>query len=491
MEHLSTAIVWGYFACLAVLSLFGLHGYHLAGIYVRRRGDAPAPAARGDAALPAVTVQLPIYNERYVVERLIDAVAALDWPADKLEIQVLDDSADDTTAIAEAAAACWRARGVNVRVLRRPDRVGFKAGALEAGMASARGELLAVFDADFVPRPDFLRRTVPHFRDGVGMVQARWGHVNHDYSLLTRLQAVLLDGHFVIEHTARHRTGRFFNFNGTAGVWRADCVRDAGGWQHDTLTEDLDLSYRAQLAGWEFVYLPGVVAPAELPVTMAAFKSQQHRWAKGSIQTARKLLPRILRSDLPGRVKLEAVAHLTANLAYPLMLVMAMLIPPSVGIRWRWESMGVAWLDAIAFALATLSVGFFYTISQVAIYRDWRRRVALIPAVMVLGIGMGVNQTRAVLEALAGRQTPFVRTPKSGIERAGQRLAGQSYQAVVGRTPWIEAGLCAYHLVGIALTAHAGYWLALPFQALFCLGFGYVGLSSLWGAHPNAARAAG
>jgi len=476
-------VVWGYFVCLAFLSLFGIHRYLLTGIFLRNREERPAPAdgLAGDGEPPIVTVQLPVFNERYVVVRLIDAVAGMDWPRDRLRIQVLDDSTDDTTEMAEEAAARWRARGVDVSVLHRTDRTGFKAGALEAGLASAAGDFVAVFDADFLPPADFLRRLMPHFREGVGMVQARWGHVNDDYSLLTRAQAVLLDGHFVVEHTARNRSGRFFNFNGTAGVWRIDCIREAGGWQHDTLTEDLDLSYRAQLAGWEFTYLPELLAPAELPVTLAAFKSQQHRWAKGSIQTAIKLLPRILTSDHPVAVKSEAIAHLTANVAYPLMMVVALLIPPSLLVRWRWEVGETGWLDASAFLLASLSVGFFYTVSQVAVYRDWGRRVALIPAVMTLGIGMGVNQTRAVFEALLGKTSPFVRTPKSGVVKRGE--AGLvSYRLKIGWTPWVEAGLSLYHLAGIGLAVQEGYYLALPFQLLFLLGFGYVGFGTLFQA---------
>ena len=483
-------VVWGYFVCLACLSLFGVHRYLLTGIFLKNREFRPPPAVRaGDVGdTPTVTVQLPVFNERYVVVRLIDAVAALDWPGEHLQIQVLDDSTDDTTAMAEEAAARWREAGVDVTVIHRTDRTGFKAGALEAGLASARGRFVAVFDADFLPPADFLRRLMPHFQDNIGMIQARWGHVNDDYSLLTRAQAVLLDGHFVVEHTARNRSGRFFNFNGTAGVWRVACIRDAGGWQHDTLTEDLDLSYRAQLAGWDFTYLPELLAPAELPVTLAAFKSQQHRWAKGSIQTALKLLPRILSSDQSAAVKSEAVAHLTANVAYPLMMLVALLIPPSLLVRWRWDVAETGWLDASAFLLASLSVGIFYTVSQVTVYRDWGRRVALIPAVMTLGIGMGVNQTCAVFEALLGRTSPFVRTPKSGVVKRGQR-ALVTYRLKTGWTPWVEAGFSLYHLVGIALALQEGYYLALPFQLLFFLGFGYVGFGTLLQARRVTAAA--
>src|SRR5947199_9951442 len=298
---------------------------------------SPAPQAWA-----VVTVQLPLYSEMYVAERLIDAVCRLDYPAGRLEIQVLDDSTDETTEIVERIVAGYRAEGVDIRLLHRTDRTGFKAGALEAGLKVARGEFIAIFDADFMPTPDFLLRLMPHFAGSkVGMVQARWGHINQDYSLLTKIQSILLDGHFVLEHGGRNRSGRFFNVDGTAGIWRRVAIDDAGGWQHDTLTEDLDLSYRAQLRGWRFVFVSGVIAPAEVPVEMNGFKSQQHRWAKGSIQTCRKLLPTILRSDLPLGVKAEAFFHLTANFNYILMCVLSMLMFPAMVIRYNmgWYEM--------------------------------------------------------------------------------------------------------------------------------------------------------
>ena len=292
-----------YFLVLLILSIYGSHRYVMAYLYYKYKGNLPAPRGRFETP-PRVTIQLPVYNEMYVVERLIDAVARIDYPRDRLEIQVLDDSTDETQGIARAKVERLKRHGHDIVYLHRNNRQGFKAGALQEGLKIARGELVAVFDADFVPSPDFLRKSVNYFTDErIGMVQVRWEHLNRDYSHLTQAQAIFLDGHFVIEHTARNRSGRFFNFNGTAGVWRRATIEDAGCWQHDTLTEDLDLSYRAQLKGWQFVYLPEVVSPAEVPVEMNAFKSQQHRWAKGSIQTARKLLPRILRSDLPREVK--------------------------------------------------------------------------------------------------------------------------------------------------------------------------------------------
>src|SRR5687767_15271790 len=307
-----TLILATYFFVLVILAVYGWHRYYLVYLYMKNKDRHPLPA--GVATLPVVTVQLPIYNEMYVADRLIDAVCELDYPRELLEIQVLDDSTDETRIVAERAVQRNAAKGIDITYLHRTDRTGYKAGALEAGMKVAKGEFIAIFDADFIPTEDFLRRTVPFFVDAkVAMVQARWGHINQDYSLLTKIQSILLDAHFVLEHGGRNRAGLFFNFNGTAGIWRRTAIIDAGGWQHDTLTEDLDLSYRAQSRGWKFVFLPHLVAPAEVPVEMNSFKSQQHRWAKGSIQTCRKLLPRILQSDLPLGVKTEAFFHLTAN----------------------------------------------------------------------------------------------------------------------------------------------------------------------------------
>ncbi len=473
------AIIGAYLAVIALLSAYGLHRFYISAVYQRFRLAHPRPLAAG--AHPIVTVQLPVFNERNVVERLIDAACALHWPADRLEIQVLDDSTDDTTDVARAAAARWRARGVDVKVLHRTDRTGFKAGALEAGAAVAKGELLAVFDADFLPPPDFLARAVPYF-DGfgdqgpqrIGMVQARWGHLNEGANLLTRLAATLLDGHFVVEHTARHRSGRFFNFNGTAGIWRRACIADAGGWQHDTLTEDLDLSYRAQLRGWRFVFLRDQVVPAELPADMRAYKIQQHRWAKGTMQTARKLARPILLSDQPTRVKAEALVHLSSNLAYPLVIVMALLLPLAVAARGHGDLAEALFLDLPAFVLASVSIAVFYMLAE----RDawpgaWRSRLWRIPLTMALGIGMAVNQTRAVVEGLFGRDVTFARTPKAGEQTL------RRYRLAVGWTPLFELGFAAYYAAAIGWALAQGYWASLPFMLLFGWGFAFVGWSSL------------
>src|ERR1051326_5582282 len=369
-----TLILVLYFFVLSILAIYGWHRYYLVYLYMKNRGKAPArlepPAPL--ATLPRVTIQLPIYNEMYVADRLIDRVCEIDYPRELLEIQVLDDSTDETREIAELAVRRHAARGFDIHYMHRVDRTGSKAGALEAGLKKAKADFIAIFDADFVPPKEFLLRTLPHFADpAVGMVQARWGHINQDYSLLTKIQAILLDGHFVLEHGGRNRSGCFFNFNGTAGVWRRAAIEDAGGWQHDTLTEDLDLSYRAQLKGWRFMFLQDLVTPAEVPVEMNGFKSQQFRWAKGSIQTCMKLLPRILRSNQPLQVKAEAFFHLTANFNYLLMSLLSILMFPAMYVRYNmgWTEMLV--IDMPVFAAATLSFCNFYLLAPGELYPHW------------------------------------------------------------------------------------------------------------------------
>jgi len=475
-ESLSTflggAVLVLYFALLLALTLYGAHRWFMLWLYWRHRGRPVRPTARFDR-LPRLTVQLPLYNELYVARRLIDAVCALDYPRERLEIQVLDDSTDETTELVAALVARRRAEGFDIVHLHREERSGYKAGALAAGLDRARGELIAVFDADFVPAPDFARCLVHHFTDPrVGMVQARWGHLNPDYSPLTRVQSMLLDGHFVIEHTARNRSGRFFNFNGTAGIWRRSCIEDAGGWQHDTLTEDLDLSYRAQMKGWRFVYDPDHVAPAELPVEMGAFKTQQHRWAKGSIQTARKLLPRILRSPLSLRVKLEAVVHLTANVGYPLMVALALLVVPSVWLRGGISPWMVALVDLPLFALTSLSVAAFYVVAHGEATGSKRGLLRWVPFLMAIGIGLSINNSRAVLEALRGNASEFRRTPKYNL-RQRQRPASRKYGGAVNRDTIVELALALYFAVATLAALSAGLWGAVPFLLLFEAGYTY------------------
>ena len=481
MSPLEFALLGLYFLTLVILAVFGFHRYLMVYLYFRHR-DRRAEPAQPLAHPPRVTVQLPLYNEMYVVDRLLESVTRIRHPKELLEIQVLDDSTDETTTIAEAAVARYKAQGFDIHYLHRNDRHGYKAGALEEGLKAATGEFILIFDADFVAPPEILERTLGHFRDAtVGMVQVRWGHVNRDYSLLTQVQSVLLDGHFILEHGGRNRAGRFFNFNGTAGIWRRETITDAGGWQHDTLTEDLDLSYRAQMKGWRFVFLQDVVSPAEIPVEMNAFKSQQHRWAKGSIQTCRKLLPSILASGLSPAVKIEAAFHLTANFAYPLMVLLSLLMFPAMVIRYNmgWYEMMI--VDVPLFIGATMSVCSFYLMSQREIFGEtWRQRIKYLPAVLSVGIGLSVNNSKAVIEALLGRPSEFTRTPKYRVEGAGDEWRQKRYRGHMTFVPFLEL------LLGLYFTAMAYYALSneifgtLPFILLFQFGFLYAASLSLF-----------
>jgi cellulose synthase/poly-beta-1,6-N-acetylglucosamine synthase-like glycosyltransferase len=482
-----TVVLTLYFGVLAALTLYGAHRWYLLWLFARHRRDAPRPVGRFDEA-PRLTIQVPLFNEMYVARRVIDAVAVLDWPADRLEIQILDDSTDETAAIAAEAIASWRKLGRDIVHLRRESRAGFKAGALAAGLSKASGEFVAVFDADFVPEPGFARALMDHFTDPrVGMVQARWGHLNRDLSLLTRAQSMLLDGHFVVEHSARNRSGRFFNFNGTAGIWRRACIDEAGGWQDDTLTEDLDLSYRAQLCGWRFVFVHDAVAPAELPVEINAFKSQQHRWAQGSVQTAVKLLPKILASSLPRRVKIESVFHLTANAGYVLMVALSLLIGPAVWLRRGIGAAELAMIDLPLILGSLISITVFYLVSQQEAYGSWRDAARYLPVLMAVGIGISINNARAVVAGLLPGKAAFRRTPKYALD-GGATLASRRYRARRGLDTWIELALGVY-FVGLVLGALAdGLWGAVPFLALFAGGFGYTAYASLSVESAAAAR---
>lgn len=481
-------VLASYVGVLGLLSLNGLHRVWMVREWWRHQPIARPPMP---ADPPSVTVQLPIFNERYVVERLIRTCGALRYPG-RLQIQVLDDSTDDTTDRAATAVAELVDRGVDAVLVHRTDRTGFKAGALARGLETATGELVAVFDADFVPDPGFLEELVPYFSvDGpeIGMVQARWGHLNADESWLTRAQATLLDGHFVVEHTARYGSGRWFNFNGTAGIWRRRAILDAGGWQHDTLTEDLDLSYRAQLAGWRFLYVPEVVAPAELPHDMAGFKSQQHRWAKGSIQTARKLLGRIWRAPVPLPIRIEATAHLCANVSYPLVVLLTLLLPWAVAARMQ-PGAAVArllWADLVLFVFAIVPFVLFYAAGIVGSGTPGvRGRILRLPTVVALGLGMAVAQSGAVFRALTGPVGTFVRTPKAG----GAQTA--LYRVATPGVAGIELALSAYLLLACGYAIYAGYAASLPFLLLFALGYGAVGSASVtWRPYSQPARAAG
>jgi len=473
-----TLVLATYFFVLVILAVYGWHRYYLVYLYMKNKGRHPAPA--GMDRLPKVTVQLPIYNEMYVADRLIDAVCQLQYPRELLEIQVLDDSTDETQNVAERAVMRNAAAGIDITYIHRTDRTGYKAGALDAAMHVAKGDFIAIFDADFMPSPDFLEKTVPYFGDDrIAMVQARWGHINQDYSLLTKIQSIMLDGHFVLEHGGRNRAGLFFNFNGTAGIWRRAAIADAGGWQHDTLTEDLDLSYRAQLRGWKFIFLPDLIAPAEVPVEMNSFKSQQHRWAKGSIQTCRKLLPQILRAKVPLGVKAEAFFHLTANFNYPLMCVLSVLLGPSMAIRYNMGWYEMLLIDVPLFFAATASVANFYMVCQRELHKDWVTRLKYLPFLMSIGIGLTVNNTRAVFEALFNQQSEFARTPKYRIEGRGDEWIGKKYRQSFLVQPMIEVALGLYFTATVFYALANGIYGTIPFLVLFQVGFLYMGLLSI------------
>jgi cellulose synthase/poly-beta-1,6-N-acetylglucosamine synthase-like glycosyltransferase len=473
------AVVISYFVVLSVLAVYGVHRYHMVYLYYKYKSNKFKPKQKLEK-LPMVTVQLPIYNEMYVVERLIDAVCSLDYPQDLLEIQVLDDSTDETQHIAQRIVQRYAALGSNIVYMHRDHRIGFKAGALEEGLKTAKGEFIAIFDADFMPEPDTLLSTIHYFSDPqVGMVQVRWGHINRDYSFLTRVQSILLDGHFVIEHTARNRSGRFFNFNGTAGIWRKEAIISAGGWEHDTLTEDLDLSYRAQIKGWQFVFLPEIASPAEIPVDINSFKSQQNRWAKGSMQTGKKILPRLLFSDLPLKVKVEAFFHLTANISYPLMILLSLLLFPALIIRFHQGWFELLVLDLPLFIAATLSVSSFYVVSQKELYTDWKSTIKYLPVLMAVGIGLSVSNAKAVLEGLFGIKTSFTRTPKFCIQKSSDVWQDKKYRAKVGLVPLFEIGLGLWFTLVVIYSFYNAIYGPIPFLLIFQFGYLYTGFTSL------------
>ena len=492
------ALLVPYFSVLIVLSVYGLHRYEIIRTYFKhRKSHLDIPQASFEK-LPRVTVQLPVYNERFVIERLIEEICKIDYPRELLQIQVLDDSTDDTHAFAADLVERYRSLGNPIEYHHRTNRHGFKAGALQEGLETATGEFIAIFDADFVPPQDFLMRTIHHFTDPkVGVVQTRWSYLNRNYNLLTEVEAMMLDGHFILEHGARSRAGLFFNFNGTAGIMRRAMIDDAGGWQHDTLTEDSDLSYRAQLKGWRFVYMPGLDCPSELPVEMHGFQVQQSRWAKGLTQVARKLVKQIWSADIPWRVKIEALLHLTPNLTYPLMIVVSALMLPVMIVRFY---MGVWQMMLIDFPLifaSFWSISAFYVIAYREVHpQTWKRAFLLLPMLMAVGIGLTLINTRAVLEALFGIKTSFVRTPKFAIEGnvparhdvgnkpAGKKNGGskndEQYRRRSGWLPWAELAVGGYFLVMVIFAMETFNYLAVPFLALFVFGYLWAGVTTLY-----------
>ena len=477
------ALLIPYFIVLIVLAAYGAHRYWMVYLYYKhKKNKTTEPAAHFQFdELPRVTVQLPIFNEQYVVDRLLDAVCRLDYPREKLDIQLLDDSTDETIEVARILVDRYAALGHPVTYLHRDNREGYKAGALAEGLKTAKGEFVAIFDADFVPPPDFLLKCIDHFTNPkVGMVQTRWTHINRNYSVLTEVEAILLDGHFVLEHSARSRSGVFFNFNGTAGMWRRCAIDEAGGWQHDTLTEDTDLSYRAQLKGWKFVYLQDVECPAELPVEMTAFKTQQARWAKGLIQVSKKILPRVLTSDVSRSVKIEAFYHLTANLSYPLMIVLSVLLMPAMIIRFYQGWFQMLYIDLPLFMASTFSISSFYLVSQKELFpKRWLRSLLYLPLLMALGIGLTITNTRAVLEALTGKQTAFARTLKYRVESKKDKVGAQKYRKRLGWVPWLELLIGTYFALAVFYAIDNENYFTVPFLLLFVIGYWVTGLMSL------------
>jgi cellulose synthase/poly-beta-1,6-N-acetylglucosamine synthase-like glycosyltransferase len=475
------ALLVPYFVVLILLASYGLHRYILVYLYYKNRKNHTSEPATRFEDLPRVTVQLPMFNEQFVAERLIESVCKLKYPREKLDIQVLDDSTDETVEVVRNLVERYAALGHPITYHHRTNREGFKAGALAEGMKTSKGEFIAIFDADFTPPEDFLLKVIHHFTDPkIGMVQTRWTHINRNYSFLTEVEAILLDGHFVLEHSGRARSGVFFNFNGTAGMWRRRAIEEAGGWQHDTLTEDTDLSYRAQLKGWKFIYLQEVECPAELPVEMTAFKTQQARWAKGLIQTAKKMLPRVMKSDAPLHTKIEAWYHLTANLSYPLMVVLSVLLLAMI-IRFYQGWFQMLYIDLPLFMASTFSISSFYLVSQRELFpKTWPRALLYLPFLMALGIGLTITNTKAVLEALIGQQSPFARTPKYGVETKKHKVGAKSkYRRRLGWIPWAELLIGSYFALTVYYALDNENYITVPFLLLFVIGYWYTGLMSL------------
>ncbi|HEY6374757.1 MAG TPA: cellulose synthase family protein [Edaphobacter sp.] len=484
------ALLVPYFIVMLILAFYGVHRYQLVWLYFRNKKNASKwdepPMRYAEGELPFVTIQLPIFNEQFVIDRLIDACCRLDYPRDRFEIQVLDDSTDETTMVAQQIVERY-ARGFAgmdpqpIVYLHRMNRHGYKAGALDKGLDVAKGELVAIFDADFVPPEQWVMQVVHHFaQPEIGMVQTRWTHLNRDYSFLTQVEAILLDGHFVLEHGGRARAGVFFNFNGTAGMWRREAISSAGGWQHDTLTEDTDLSYRAQMAGWKFKYLQDVECPAELPIEMTAFKTQQARWAKGLIQTGKKILPRVMKSDQPWHTKLEAWYHLTANLSYPLMIILSVLLMPAMIIR-SWQGLiQMMLIDLPLFMASTMSVSSFYLVSQKELFPNkWGKTFLYLPFLMALGVGLTITNTKAVMEALFGVQSAFARTPKYRVAKKGEKSQAKKYRKRLGIIPWIELAIGCYFALTVWYALSTENFFTVPFLVLFVFGYWYTGLLSL------------
>ena len=469
-------LLFVYVLSLLFIFLFSIGQLHLTWHYRRREKSSHFRDCE-DENLPTVTVQLPVYNEKYVVERLIDCIAQLDYPDAKLEIQVLDDSTDETSALIAERVIFWSGKGKDIRHIQRKHRTGFKAGALQYGLREAHGEFITIFDADFLPGPDFLRKSVAAFEPNIGVVQTRWGHINRDYSMLTRLQAFGLDAHFTVEQGGRSHANSFINFNGTAGTWRKSCILDAGGWSDDTLTEDLDLSYRAQLKGWKFRYLEECVAPAELPVIMPAIKSQQYRWNKGAAETARKNLGKVLRADLPFTTKFHALFHLLNSAVFVSLLVAGILSVPVLFVRQAHPEWNMLFYAGTVFLLGFFSIGYFYWTSARATAGPHPAKYFFryFPAFLVVSMGLSLHNGIAVLEGLLGRKTPFLRTPKFNIRSAADSWKSNKYIGFSLNVRSVLEGLMAlYFIFGIVAGIYLNDPGVLIFHFMLATGFAFV-----------------
>jgi cellulose synthase/poly-beta-1,6-N-acetylglucosamine synthase-like glycosyltransferase len=476
-------VLVSYFLSLLILLIFGSHGFIMLYYHNKYRSNNPVEN-KNFTPDKKVTIQLPLYNEVFVVDRLITSVCEMEYPKHLMEIQVLDDSTDETTDLVEKLVKVKQAEGFDIFHIRRGTREGFKAGALKEGLKIATGDFIAIFDADFVPKKDFLSRTLKYFnKANIGMVQTRWEHLNGDYSLLTRVQALALDGHFVIEQSVRNKAGFFINFNGTGGVWKKACIEDAGNWQADTLTEDLDLSYRAQLKGWKFVFLKDFTTPAELPFEINALKAQQFRWTKGAIETAKKILPLVWKSGIPLRVKLQSTFHLTNNFVFPFILLAGILNVPLIFIKNSGPHDAIFNLMAI-FVLAFISSFLFYLYSQKDVHADWRKKIALFPLFMAGSMGFALNNSRAVIEGLLNRKSDFVRTPKYKVVNKNDKMSALKYvNKKIQLSVYVELILAVYCFIGVVASIYFMELASLPFQLMFFIGFAFVSLTSLRSAH--------
>ncbi len=481
LEWFDYAVLVPYFLLLGILAIYGAHRFIVIRGYLKSRDKVPHTPPSRFEQLPRVTIQLPLFNERNVVDQLMEGILKVRYPRELLEIQVLDDSTDDTHPYTEALCARLKAEGHPVTYIHRTNRTGYKAGALQNGMALTQGEFMAVFDADFIPPVDYLEQTIHFFADpGIGVVQTRWTYLNRDHNLLTKVQGLMLDGHFALEHVSRYGQGLFFNFNGTAGILRRKMIDDAGGWQHDTLTEDSDLSYRAQLKGWHFIYLPWIECPSELPVDTYGFQVQQQRWAKGLTQVAMKLLPTIFRSPISLREKVEAWFHLTPNISYPMMVIVSALMAPVMIVRFYIGWVEMLLVDAPMIICSFWSVVSFYLLAERVLYpKDWKRAILVLPFLLAMGVALTISNTKAVLEALFRKQSSFVRTPKYAPGATGAKVA-VAYKRKSGWLPFAEIGMGVFFLAIVAYCIDVANYLALPFLAIFVCGYLWAGCSTLW-----------